>query len=51
MEAKMNANQENIDDGQEEMKSQVESVASRIDANQEEMRASVSVIQCKMRPR
>jgi hypothetical protein len=38
---KMDANQENIDDGQEEMKAQVASLSFRINANQREMAAKI----------
>jgi hypothetical protein len=41
--------EEKIGDGQEEMKSQVASLASQIDVNQEEMRARISAIQYKMK--
>jgi hypothetical protein len=39
VEAKIDANQEKMDEGQEDMKTQVGSLASRINTNQEEMRA------------
>jgi transcription termination factor NusB len=39
LEDKIEVIQKKVDDGQEEMKAQLSSLASRIDANQEEMKA------------
>jgi hypothetical protein len=41
---KMGANQEKMGDGQEEMKVQAGSLASRIDANQEEMKTMLDAV-------
>lgn len=43
MRVKMDASQDEIDDGQEEMKEQVVSVACRIGSNQRDMTAKVHV--------
>jgi hypothetical protein len=42
--AEMNAIRENMDDGQDEMKAQVGSLASRINANQEETKAKLDAV-------
>jgi hypothetical protein len=47
MEAKTDAYQEKMEDGQVEIKDQVGSLAFRIDANQEEMKARVNAIKYK----
>jgi uncharacterized NAD-dependent epimerase/dehydratase family protein len=43
MKARIDANQEKIDDGQRKMKAQMASLAYRIDVNQEEMIAEMDV--------
>jgi hypothetical protein len=48
IQGKLDIIQENMDYGQEQMRPQVGSLASRINANQEEMSASVSAIQYKI---